>query len=50
MEHKELIKTISKVADKVLAYLEKWNLGTREKWAIVMDFEYVNKICPHTGK
>ena len=46
MEHKELIKTISKVADKVLAYLEKWNLGTREKWAIIMDFEYVNKICP----
>ena len=46
MEHKEQFKTISKIADKVLAYLTEWNMATREKWQIMMDFENVNKICP----
>lgn len=46
MEHKEIIKTCSKIADKVLAYLTEWNMATREKWQIMMDFENVNKICP----
>lgn len=46
MEHKEIIKTCSKIADKVLAYLIEWDMATREKWQIMLDFENVNKICP----
>ena len=46
MDKKELFMTISKVADKVLSYLKEWNMATREKWQIMMDFENVNKICP----
>lgn len=46
MSHKEQFKTISKIADKVLHFLNEWNMATREKWQIMMDFENVNKICP----
>ena len=46
MENKEQFKTISKIADKVLHFLNKWNMSTREKWQIMLDFENVNKICP----
>lgn len=46
MEHKEVFKNCSKVADKILTYLNKWNMATREKWQIMLDFENVNKICP----
>ena len=46
MADKEQFKTISKIADKVLGYLTEWNMATREKWQIMLDFENVNKICP----
>ena len=46
MTHKEQFKAISKIADKVLEKLKAWNMATREKWQIMMDFENVNKICP----
>ena len=46
MERAEVIKACSKIADKVLSYLTKWNMATREKWQIMMDFEKVNDICP----
>lgn len=46
MTDKEQFKTISKIADKVLHFLNEWNMATREKWQIMMDFENVNKICP----
>jgi hypothetical protein len=46
MESKEQLKLISKIADKVLKYLKEWNMATRKKWQIMMDFENVNKICP----
>ena len=50
MEHKEIIKTCSKIADKVLAYLIEWDMATREKWQIMLDFENVNKICSITAR
>lgn len=43
---KEQFKLISKAADKVLEYLNEWHMPVREKWQIMMDFEYVNRICP----
>lgn len=46
MEHKELIKTCSKLADKVLSKLAEFGMPLREKWQIMLDFENVNKICP----
>ena len=46
MTRKEQLNTISKIADKVLYFLNKWNVATREKWQIMLDFENVNKICP----
>lgn len=46
MTHKEQFKAISKIADKVLLFLNEWNMATREKWQIMMDFDLVNKICP----
>lgn len=46
MTEKERIEILSQVADKILARLEEWNMATREKWQIMMDFDYVNKICP----
>ena len=44
MEFKELFEKESKVADKILAYLTEW--GMAKKIDIILDFDYVNKICP----
>ena len=46
MEFKELLEKESKVADKILAYLTEWGMATRKKIDIILDFDYVNKICP----
>jgi len=46
MTEKEKFEIISQIADKVLSRLKEWNMATREKWQIMMDFEEVDKICP----
>ena len=46
MTRKEKFEAISQIADKILARLEEWNMSSREKWQVMMDFEEVDKICP----
>ena len=46
MDKKEEFKTICNVAEKVLGLITEYDLPTREKWQIIMDFDNVNKICP----
>lgn len=46
MTEKKRIEVISRIADKILSHLKEWNMATREKWQIMMDFDLVNKICP----